>query len=104
MSNLRLGLIMLLHPGYKLIANTFCDVSCLEGCTVSTSGNNSSHEQVYCFSNNGNDVYKVPMYAKICSNKKKKYVRYKTEYYEQANDIYQLILARRRLPIEKGIK
>ena len=47
MSNLKLGLIMLLHPGYKLIANTFCDASCLEGCTVLTSENNSSCEQVY---------------------------------------------------------
>lgn len=66
-------------------------------------GLNPCSEQIFCCSDNGVGVYKVPMYALLYSGKKKKYVRYKTECYNQANDIYQLILAKKRIPIGKGI-
>ena len=97
--NLRLSLIMLFHPNYHLVADNLCDISCLKGCTIRTSAFNHI-EYHYCHSDNGNDFYLVPVYAKILSNDSMKIIRYKTEYYEMADELYQKILSGEYIPFE----
>lgn len=57
-------------------------------------------EYQHCFSDNGNVVYSVPIYAKIVSQDDMKILEYKTEYFELANDIYQKVLAEKYIPIQ----
>ena len=96
--NLRLGLILLFHPDYHLVADNLCGIDCLTGCSISTVTINQKGYK-HCFSDNGNIVYRVPIYAKIVSKNDTKIVKYKTEYFELANDIYQKILTKEYIPI-----
>lgn len=97
--NLKLRLILLFHPQYHLVADNLCGIDCLKGCSTSTTGN-TYKQYHYCHSDNGNDIYVAPLYAKLASDKEEKLVKYKTEYYELANDLYQKILAGDYVPIE----
>lgn len=100
-NHIRLGIVLLLHPGYKLIASSFCDISSLKGCTVKKiKTDDKSYKQEFCVSDNGNKVYKIPIYARLASNKKVKYVKCYTETYKEANDIFQLVLTKKRIPID----
>lgn len=101
-SNLKLKLIMLCHPKYVLADDNYCDCSCLKGCSLVTSKTNRYNKSTYCNSDNGQEIYSVPIYAKICSDTKVKYFRYKTEHYDLANDIYQLVASGKRKILEKG--
>lgn len=75
--NLKLGLILLFHPNYHLVADNLCGIDCLIGCSVNTVTFNKNDYQ-HCYSDNGNIVYRVPIYAKIVSQEDVKIVKYKT--------------------------
>lgn len=101
--NLKLKLIMLFHPNYHLVLDNLCDISSLKGCTISTrTFNHKEHE--YCKSDNGNECYIAPIYAKISSDDKDKFIKYKTEYYLIANELYQKIINGEYIPIENKRK
>lgn len=98
--NLRLKLILLFHPQYRLVADNLCGIDCLKGCTINTTVfNHIEHER--CHSDNGNSIYPAPLYAKLVSSKKEKLVKYKTEYFYLADELYQKILAGEYIPIEE---
>lgn len=102
--NLRLKLIMLFHPKYKLVADNFCGIDSLKGCTVDTTVFNHV-EYESCHSDNGNSIYPATLYEKLVSSKKEKLVKYKTEYFYLADELYQKVLVGDYIPIKvKGRK
>ena len=99
-SNLRLKLITLFNPNYTLVADDYYDYSCIRGCSLITFKNN----KVYCKSDNGEDVYTVSVYAKLVSANDEKYVKYRTEHYDSANDVYQLKQSNQNKILRRGTK
>lgn len=103
LKNLRIKCILMLHPRYHLVADNLCSVDCLKGCTTSESGYNG-HKYHYCYSNNGKDIYRAPLYVKLASSNKIKVFPYGVEYFELANDLYQQILSGTYIPVESKKK
>ena len=64
--NLKLNLIMLLHPSYKLVRDNLCDT--------------------YNY-DNADQVYTVPIYAEFETKKGTKLIKYKKENYISFSDI-----------------
>lgn len=56
-------------------------------------------EYYYCHSDNENDIYVAPLYAKLVSPKKTKIIRYGTKSFELADELYQQVLKGKYVPV-----
>ena len=72
-NNLRLKCILFLHPQYQLEVDNLCGVDCLKGCTTNT--------------------------TILISPKKTKIIKYGTECFELANELYQQVLQGGYVPV-----